>query len=189
LQQVGKRDQGITKLGTIQMNQPNASAERVVSDRNLTVDVKREDPDKPEIRALLVENDAYYEALYPAESNHLIDLTALRGADVAFFVGRLGGEVRGFGACVNCGEYGEIKRLYVPDRFRGAGVGRLVMQAIEEHARTLGLRLLRTESGVKQPEALALYKKIGFYEIGPFGGYGPDPLSIFLEKNLKEPSR
>ncbi len=27
-----------------------------------------------------------------------------------------------------------------------------------------------------------LYRKLGFKERGPFGPYGPDPLSVFMEK-------
>ena len=37
---------------------------------------------------------------------------------------------------------------------------------------------------VDQPEALALYKRYGFVECGPFGGYEVDPLSLFMKKAL-----
>jgi putative acetyltransferase len=43
---------------------------------------------------------------------------------------------------------------------------------------------LRLEMGGLQPEALSLYRSAGFVEIGPFGAYGPDPLSIFMEKEI-----
>ena len=42
----------------------------------------------------------------------------------------------------------------------------------------------RHKTEKKQPEALALYRSAGFVEIGPFGKYGPDPLSLFMEKPL-----
>jgi putative acetyltransferase len=29
-----------------------------------------------------------------------------------------------------------------------------------------------------------LYRSHGYREIGPFGSYGPDPLSLFMEKRL-----
>jgi putative acetyltransferase len=35
-----------------------------------------------------------------------------------------------------------------------------------------------------QPEALGLYRKIGYTETGPFGAYKPDSLSVFMEKKL-----
>ena len=47
-----------------------------------------------------------------------------------------------------------------------------------------GLLLARLETGIRQPEALGLYRASGYREIGPFGDYGPDPLSVFMEKNL-----
>ena len=47
-----------------------------------------------------------------------------------------------------------------------------------------GARALRLEMGGRQPEALGLYRSAGFVEIGPFGAYAPDPLSVFMEKTL-----
>ena len=42
----------------------------------------------------------------------------------------------------------------------------------------------RLEAGPMQPEALALYAKLGYEDRGPFGPYKPDPLSVFMEKAL-----
>jgi putative acetyltransferase len=44
--------------------------------------------------------------------------------------------------------------------------------------------VVRLETGVKQPEAIALYKSAGFVEIEPFASYAPDPLSVFMEKRF-----
>jgi putative acetyltransferase len=35
------------------------------------------------------------------------------------------------------------------------------------------------------PAALPLYRSAGFLEIGPFGHYVLDPLSVFMEKTLR----
>ena len=40
------------------------------------------------------------------------------------------------------------------------------------------------ETGVAQPEALALYKRAGFQRRGPYGGYPDDALTVFMEKEL-----
>ena len=48
----------------------------------------------------------------------------------------------------------------------------------EERARYL------LETGIHQPEAIGLYEGFGFERCGPFGEYGPDPLSVFMEKRL-----
>ena len=45
-----------------------------------------------------------------------------------------------------------------------------------------GVRVIRLETGVRQPESLALYRRHGYTERGPFGSYQRDPLSTFFEK-------
>ena len=59
-----------------------------------------------------------------------------------------------------------------------------VLAALEEQARRRALPRLRLETGCKQAEAISLYRRAGFVEIAPFGSYRPDPLSIFMEKQL-----
>jgi putative acetyltransferase len=41
------------------------------------------------------------------------------------------------------------------------------------------------EVGVRQPEAVSLYRSLGFRERGCFGAYKADPLSRFMEKSLQ----
>ncbi len=59
------------------------------------------------------------------------------------------------------------------------------MQHLEAYLRGSGVRIARLETGVKQSEALGLYKKLAYVERGPFGGYSSDPLSVFMEKQLE----
>jgi putative acetyltransferase len=135
--------------------------------------------------ALIAELDAYQQALYPPESNHLVPVDALRRPDVVFLVAQLGSEVVGCGALVDQrGEYGELKRMYVRPSSRGMGVGAALLAALAAQARRRGLRLLRLETGIAQPEALRLYERSGFQRRGPFGAYRDDPLSLFLELKL-----
>ncbi|HEV3017477.1 MAG TPA: GNAT family N-acetyltransferase [Burkholderiaceae bacterium] len=137
------------------------------------------------MRALIEELDAYQQALYPPESNHLVPVDALRRPDVVFLVAQLGSEVVGCGALVDQrGEYGELKRMYVRPSSRGMGVGVALLAALVAQARWRGLRLLRLETGIAQPEALRLYERAGFQRRGPFGAYRDDPLCLFLELEL-----
>ena len=132
--------------------------------------------------------DDYMSALYPPESNHFLDVTALLVPNVRFFVAREGVRGVGCGALVVHGaggaSYGEVKRMYVDPALRGRGLGRLILDALEAEARAESLAFLRLETGPKQPEALGLYRRAGFAERGPFGDYAPDPLSVFMEKRL-----
>ena len=77
--------------------------------------------------------------------------------------------------------YGEIKRVYVAQAARGQGIARRILEALIAQARVEGLAVLRLETGIHQPEALALFAALGFKRIGPFGDYPDDPLSIFME--------
>ena len=145
-----------------------------------------EDPRQPDVIALLAESDSYYSTLYPAESNHLLDASSLAGPEVTFLVARVCGQTAGFAALLrHRTAFGEIKRMYVAPDMRGRKLGRSLLHALQEHARADGLPCLRLETGIRQPEAIALYRSDGYLEIPPFGNYTPDPLSIFMEKRLR----
>jgi putative acetyltransferase len=149
------------------------------------IEIAVEDPDQPEVALLLQASDAYMASLYPAESNHMLDIASLRQPRVAFLVARVDGKALGCGAVVDSGEgWAEVKRMFVSPAARGLKLGRRLMDEIEAIAARRGARVLRLEMGARQPEAMRLYRSAGFIEIGPFGAYGPDPLSIFMEKTL-----
>ena len=144
-----------------------------------------ETPRQPDVARLIGELDAYFTRLYPPESNHLLDIEALCGPAIRFFVARLDGEALGCGALrVDPAGYGEVKRMYVVPAARGRKLGRSILLRIEAEARAAGLACLRLETGIHQPEALALYRSAGYRERGPFGSYLPDPLSIFMQRDL-----
>jgi putative acetyltransferase len=100
------------------------------------------------------------------------------------------------GVPVGCGalrlldpETAELKRMYVAPAFRGAGLGRRLLAALEAEARTLSVRRLVLETGVRQAAALALYRATGFHPIPLFGEYCLSPeTSVCLGKNLLEPN-
>jgi putative acetyltransferase len=147
--------------------------------------IAREDPRQPEIQRLVRELDAMFEALYPAESNHLLDIETLAGEDTRFFVVRLKGEALGCGALWLHRDYGEVKRVYVRPEARGKRIGRLILRRLEEEARMLALPLLRLETGIHQPEALGLFAAAGFAQCGAFGDYPADDAnSVFMEKRI-----
>jgi putative acetyltransferase len=61
------------------------------------------------------------------------------------------------------------------------------MDYLEARLREQGIELLRLETGIHQPEAIGLYRKLGYRERGPFGAYRVDPLSVFMEKRAAGP--
>ncbi len=149
--------------------------------------VAPESPRQPDVVALIAALDRYQAGLYPAESNHLVPIDALAAPEVRFFVARRGGEALGCGALrIDADGYGEVKRMFVAPRARGLSLGRRLLERIELEARRERLSCLRLETGIHQREALGLYRAAGFVERRPFGDYGPDPLSVFMEKPLEE---
>jgi putative acetyltransferase len=140
---------------------------------------------QPDVIALVDELDAYQSVLYPPESHHGIDMDALSQPNVLFAVLRdeEGGAV-GCGAIVVGKEYGEIKRMFVRPHFRGRGAAKALLAFLEGEAARSGCTLLMLETGISQPEALALYARCGYLRRGPFGDYWNDPLSVFMSKQI-----
>ncbi|HEX6705189.1 MAG TPA: GNAT family N-acetyltransferase [Albitalea sp.] len=144
-----------------------------------------ESPDQPEVRALIDALDAYQRALYPAESNHLVDISALLQPNVRFAVARdAQRRALGCGAVLLDAGAGELKRMFVDPAQRGRGVARRLHAFLESEAARAGATELRLETGIHQPEALALYEGLGYRRCGPFAGYVEDPLSVFMHKPL-----
>src|SRR5450759_1230877 len=95
------------------------------------------------------------------------------------------------GTAVGCGvlrdvgdSVGELKRMYVPPAHRGRGLARLVLTALERRAREAGLERLILETGTRQPEAIGLYRSVGYTRIPNFGVYADEPLSMCFGKDL-----
>jgi putative acetyltransferase len=60
-----------------------------------------------------------------------------------------------------------------------------LLDHLESLAMASGCRTSRLETGIAQPEALALYRRAGYMDIGPFADYRPDPQSRFMGKPLR----
>lgn len=147
--------------------------------------IKPLEPCSPEAAHFLALSDAYMASLYPAESNHLESPEALARANVLFLGIYLGETLAGCGAVKivqDDGCYGEIKRLFVLQQYRGMGLSKRLMGALEAHLAEQKIPFARLETGIYQPEALALYEKSGYRYRAPFGAYQLDPLSVFMEK-------
>lgn len=69
----------------------------------------------------------------------------------------------------------EIKRMYVVPAARGQGVATAILRALEDCAREAGRTRAILETGLGQPEAIALYLKSGYQRIADFGHYRHEP--------------
>lgn len=77
----------------------------------------------------------------------------------------------------------EMKRLYVKPEFRGQKVGEMLADRIIEDAAQLKYEYMVLDTLMNLESAVNLYKKLGFYEIGP---YYENPLKnvIYMRKEL-----
>jgi GNAT superfamily N-acetyltransferase len=79
----------------------------------------------------------------------------------------------------------EIKRMFTIPETRGKGVATLILKELENWATQLGYSSCILETGIRQTEAVALYKK-NLYNITPnYGQYAGIKNSLCFEKILK----
>ena len=72
--------------------------------------------------------------------------------------------------------------MFVCAENRGQGISKALLAFLEDQAIAKGCAVFTLETGISQPEALALYTKAGYVRRGPFGPYTHDPLSVFMQK-------
>ena len=148
------------------------------------VDVRAERIDAPHSRTLIVELQRDLNARYGVVAEPLGDsyLDELSVADSSppngvFVLAWRDGEPVGCGA-LRPGfgpRAAEVKRMYVRPDARRLGISRLVLAALESHASALGYERLELETGIEQPEAIALYESSGWTPIAGYGPYADHP--------------
>lgn len=62
----------------------------------------------------------------------------------------------------------EMKRMFVPDAFRGQGIGRALAERIIAEAKEAGYRTMRLDTSRRQAEAMRLYESMGFQRTAPY---------------------
>ncbi|MGY5766053.1 GNAT family N-acetyltransferase [Brachybacterium sp. DNPG3] len=150
--------------------------------------IGRADLDDPGLQALLAEHVADMHAITPAEEScHVLDLDALRRPEVQQWEARIGADVVGTLALVDLGGgHEELKSMRTSSVHRGRGIARRMLEAVLADARERGVVRVSLETGTEDAfaPARALYLSSGFVACDPFGDYVPDPLSVFLTRDL-----
>ncbi|MFZ1281900.1 MAG: GNAT family N-acetyltransferase [Ignavibacteriaceae bacterium] len=76
----------------------------------------------------------------------------------------------------------EVKRMFVKDEYRSKGIATKVLIELELWAGALGYNKCILETGLKQPEAIHLYKKNNYKVIPNYGQYAGVVNSVCMEK-------
>ena len=115
-------------------------------------------PTTPEARALIAELETALEhPAYPPEAQYGYSVEKLIAEGVAFFVIWVDREPAGCGGIQFYGdEYGELKRMYVRPQYREMGLGKKLIEHLEEVARQRGVSVIRLEAETLQREAFGL---------------------------------
>ncbi len=139
----------------------------------------------PDAARLVEEVQAEYVARYGSRDDTPIRPDYFEPPSGAFFVGYRDGEAVATGAwrrrsdveALGSSVTAEIKRMYVVAAARGAGLARTMLAHLEETARAEGVEVMILETGLAQPEAIALYESSGYVPIPGFGFYKDAKLS------------
>jgi len=62
----------------------------------------------------------------------------------------------------------EMKRMFVEREFQGRGIGRALGAGIVEKAREAGYSRMYLDTSINQPEAMTLYRSMGFTDTDPY---------------------
>jgi GNAT superfamily N-acetyltransferase len=145
------------------------------------------------VEALLVDLNERYadvdDAEDPDDDDYLAEVTPamVRPPLGTFLVAWLDGTPAGCGALKPLDSdptVGEIKRMYTAPAARRQGVSRTLLVRLEGAAAELGYRRIQLETGLAQPEAMALYESHGWHRITPYGHYQHSPQSVCFAKDL-----
>lgn len=94
------------------------------------------------------------------------DAESLRPPGGMFVLARVDGQVVACGGVQRLDDdTGEIKRMWVADGRRGAGLGRLMLARLEAETRRLGYRRVRLDTNGTLSEAIAMYERSGYRSV------------------------
>jgi GNAT superfamily N-acetyltransferase len=162
------------------------------------MDIRRTAFTDPVAQALVAELQQEFVERYGGPDETPLDPAVFEPPSGSFFVGwvssdggagrdpvatgawRLRPEVSALGGTVAA----EIKRMYVVRRAQRRGLARLMLAHLEATAAAVGADVMVLETGMAQPEAIALYSSSGYVPVEGFGYYRDSPTARYFGKRL-----
>lgn len=165
----------LTQRQRDRLNDALATADLLV--RAATVRIEQVDPDDPAARkavdAYFAELDRRFEHGFVAGPGAADDSATLRPPEGRFFVAVSDGEPVACGGVRTFEGAAEIKRMWVHDGWRGAGLGSRMLRHLEAEVLTLGHRVVRLDTRHVLTEAIALYERAGYRTIERYNHDNP----------------
>ena len=160
--------------------------------------IRLEKADSPAARALIEALDSDLERRYPASPIFGIEAASFEDEGGVFAIGYHGKNAVVSGALRPREDAVEVKRVFVMPQWRRHGFAKAMMAFLEAEAANRGFKRILLETGSGQPEAIRLYRALGWSQIPPFGLYkiegnetensGPDEFRhVCFEKCLAVP--
>lgn len=146
----------------------------------------------PDVLTLVDEVQAEYTRRYGGPDSSPLDAGMFDAPLGAFFVGYVDGRPLAMGGWrfrTDVTAFGrtrptEIRRMYVGQAARRTGLASRILAHLETTAQAAGADLMVLETGIEQPEAIAMYTRHGYQPVEPFGHYMWSPKSRHLGKPL-----
>ena len=142
----------------------------------------------PELLAVIGASFAYMDGVIdPPSSAHRLTPESLRDkaeAEVGF-IALAGEEIAGCAFLAEKADHFYLGKLAVAPAHQGYGIGRKLLQAAEEHARTSGKNLIELQTRIELTGNQELFAKLGFVETARTAHQGYDrPTSVTMRKAL-----
>lgn len=139
----------------------------------------------PVAQALVARVQQEYVVRYGGPDGAAVDPEEFRPPAGAFMIAEVDGRPAGCGAWrVHAVRTVEVKRMYVEPAFRRRGLARVLLAELERSAAAAGHRSVVLNTGLRQPEALALYEAVGYRPVPGYGLYADSPTAVFLGRDL-----
>jgi len=155
------------------------------------MEIRRVDYDHPDAVALRDSLQRFYVERYGGPDEAPVDPDDFRPPRGEVLVGYIDGRPVASGSWRSAGvdrlgttRTAEVKRVLVIPELRRRGLARRLLTEIEERVRKAGHEAVILLTGLRQPEAIELYRRSGYTPIAGFGHYADDAGCVFFGKRL-----
>ena len=163
---------------------------------NVSLVIEERSYDDADVQRLVEAVQAEYVVRYGGPDEAHVDPSDFAPPTGLFLVGLLDGQPVAMGGwrritahtagAAHTADTAELKRMFVIGPARRQGLSRVLLARLERTAAESGVQRMILNTGLEQPEAIALYESSGYTRIDGFGRYACAPSAVFYGKQLAE---